>query len=228
MMPSRIRPTVRAVWRATNIVPSVVASLASVGFLISAVATNQADPTVPIVGMLLLPTCAIGFTLDDDAAATLEASPTTLTRRRLIAAAAGLLPIFVAWCFAIVLIESSWPGHRVNLVGLVTELAALMLLTLAVAARWGGIAGCIGGPTVSLVLTVLAFRFDGIPSLPLERGWHERWSFVALAALAWLIWELRDPATPRVRLGTGTRTGVVAPPNGGGLLTCPPPRKQSE
>ena len=205
MMSSSMRPRVGAIWRATTIVPSTVATLAAAGLLISAAATDQADPSPAIVGTLLVSTCAIGFTLDDDAAATLAASPTTLRRRRFVAAAAGVLPTLVTWCFAVVLIDQSWPGHSVDLLGLVTELAALTLLTLAVAARWGGIAGCIGGPTISMALTMLAFRFSGIPALPLGSAWHERWSLVALAALAWLIWELRDPAAPRVRLGSNQR-----------------------
>ncbi len=208
MMVPSMRPRVGAIWRATTIAPSAVTTLAAAGLLISAAATDQSDPSPAIIGTLLVSTCAIGFTLDDDAEATLAASPTTLRRRRFVAAAAGVLPILMAWGFAVVLLDQSWPGHPVDLLGLVTELAALTLLSLAVAARWGGLAGCVGGPTISMVLTVLAIRFDGIPSLPLDSAWHERWSLVALAALAWLIWELRDPAAPRVRFGTGTRTKV--------------------
>ncbi len=209
MMPSRIRPTVRAIWRPTNILPSVVASLASLGFLIAAATTDQADPTVPIVGVLLMTTCAIGFTLDDDAAATLEASPTTLTRRRLIAASVGVFPILATWCFALILIDATWPARSIDVGDLITELVALAVLTLGVAARWGGIAGCVGTPSISALLTALAFRYDGIPALPLESAWNGRWSLVALVALAWLIWELRDPAAPRVRLGVKERTRVV-------------------
>ena len=228
MMVSSMRLRVGAIWRATNLVPSAVAALAAAGLLISAAATDQADPSPAIVGTLLVSTCVIGFSLDDDAATTLAASPTTLRRRRSVAAAGAVLPVLVTWCFAVVLIDQTWAAHSVGLISLALEFAALTLLSLALAARWGAIAGCIGGPTISMVLTVLAFRFDGIPSLPLGSAWHERWSFVALAALAWFIWEVRDPAAPRVRLGTGTRTRVVAPPNRGGLLTCPPPRKQPE
>ncbi len=191
------RTVLGAVWRATNVVPSVIGAVAALGVLVTAAATDQTDPNFVIVIALLVSTGAIGFTLDDESETTLAASPTTLRRRRSLAATAGAIPIIATWCAALVVIDLVWPEAAIDIGGLFAEVAALALLTLAVSARWGGASGSITAPSVALVMSVLARRFDGLPALPLTSQWQERWLLVAVAALAWLFLQLRDPAASR-------------------------------
>ncbi len=183
-----------AVRKMTTVTPSFVGAVCAVGVLAVSAFAHQADPTFALVAALLLSTCAIGFTLDDEAAATLAASPTSIRRRRSLAASLGLPPIFVAWCGALAVVDRAWPALHIDVVALAVEITALALLTLAMAARWGGATASICTPAFVLVLTVFAIRFNGLPSLQLDSQWHERWLLVALAALAWFIFELRDPA----------------------------------
>lgn len=183
-----------AVRKMTAVTPSLLGAACAVGVLAVSALTEQADPTFALVAALLLSTCAIGFTLDDEAAVTLAASPTTIRRRRGFAASLGLPPIFVAWCGALAVAGRAWPELHVNVVALAVEITALTLLALAMAARWGGAAASIGAPVSALVLSVFAIRINGLPSLQLGSRWHERWLLVALAALAWFVFELRDPA----------------------------------
>lgn len=188
------RAALGAVQKMTTVTPSFVGAGCAVGVLAVSAFADQADPTFALVAALLLSTCAIGFTLDDEAAVTLAASPTTVRRRRSLAASLGLPPIFVAWGGALAVVGGAWPELHVNVVALAIEISALTLLALAMAARWGGATASIGAPASALVLTVFAYRFNGLPSLPIDGQWHERWLLVALAALAWFIFELRDPA----------------------------------
>jgi MFS family permease len=193
-------PALGAVRRMTSVAPSIVGAVCAVSVLVASAVAEQTDPTGALVAALLLSTCVIGFTLDDEAAVTLASSPTTLRRRRSLAATIGLPPILVGWCAALVLVGAEWPALHIAVTDLAVEVGALALLTLAIAARWGGAAATIGAPVLALVMTVLATRYNGIPSLPLDSQWHDRWLLVAIFGLAWFIYEVRDPAAiPRRR-----------------------------
>ena len=192
----------RAVRSATKLAPATVAAGLAVGVIIASAIADQADPTFALMAAMVLSTNAIGFTLDDDASVTLAASPTTLRRRRSLAAVLGCLPILAAWCVALVVVPIAWPDHGIDVFGLVEEVVALAMLTMAMGARWGGAAASISTPAVAVAMSVLATRVKGLPSLLVDSDWHHHWWLVSLAALVWLRHELRDPAAQRWRTQT--------------------------
>jgi len=188
---------VGAVLRAASVRPSSVGALAAVAALIGTAAADKPDPTLALVAALLLSTSPVGFALDDEAAETVAASPTTLRWRRSLAAGLGCIGPVAAWSALVPMVTVVWPEQRVAVGELAVELLALVLVTLAMAARWGGAAAGLAAPSATLVLSAFAVRFSALPTILLGGRHPWRWSLVAVVSAVWLMHELRDPAAPR-------------------------------
>lgn len=149
-----------------------------------------------------------GFALDDPAAATLAASPTSLPRRRAVrcalavaGAAAGLGLIMAG--------ARLWSGEAAGapLTAVLLEGAALCAVALAASAvsiGWRGAAS--GGPAairavllLVLVDTVTSRSFPkwSLQAAPGSPTWSQSrwlWAAVLAAAMATLAWQSKDPA----------------------------------
>jgi hypothetical protein len=150
---------------------------------------------------ILLTSFGAGFALDDEAAATLEASPTTLLTRRALRVAGLLAVLGAGIALQVAAAARVVPVHLDALGGWLLEDAAFVAVTLAVSAiaqrvlpeRVGGIAAA---PTGLLLLAIVATiaRFDAWLS-PLPGAPHsERWVWVMAGGVAVLAALSRDPA----------------------------------
>lgn len=168
-----------------------------------------ADPGSALMlvrGAAVIAVLGATFVLDDEAAPTLEASPTTLAWRRSIRVATAVGLVSLAW--AGVWWRAEAHGTDLPWAGLTLELAALLALALATAAgvsRWTG-ANDPGVATTPAVFVVVLGAFQLPPRFALYGapgpGWddaHERWWVLLGAAAALLVWCARDPAGRRPR-----------------------------
>lgn len=148
------------------------------------------------------------FVFDDEAAATVEASPSTLAwRRSLRVLTAGLL-VSVPWAAATWRLEAH--GTDTPWAGLTLEVGALLALALATAAavsRWSAPIDP-GVATTPVVFVVVLGAFQLPEKLALYgapgTGWdaaHARWSVLLAAATLLLLWCCRDPAARRLLTG---------------------------
>jgi hypothetical protein len=148
------------------------------------------------------------FVLDDEAASTLEASPSTLAWRRFLRGVAAVALVSPPWAAAVWRLDTHATG--LPLAGLTLELFALLVLALATAAavtRWSGSTdpGVAATPVVLVVVlgaVQLPARFAlyGDPG----PGWdaaHARWVGVLAAATLVLLWCGRDPEARRLIKG---------------------------
>ena len=150
--------------------------------------------------------------LDDEAATTLEASPSTLAWRRFLRCAAAVALVAPPWAAAVWRLDSH--GTRLPVSGLTLELVALLALALATAAavtRWSGSTEP-GVATTPVVFVVVLGAFQlpsryalyGFPG----RGWdsaHTRWWVLLAVATLLLLWCGRDPAARRLLRGDDVR-----------------------
>jgi len=165
------------------------------------------------VGSALLLLRAVGviavlgaaFVLDDDAAVTLEASPSTLAWRRMLRFVTAVALVSVPWSAAVWRVGTH--GTDVPVAGLTLELAALLALAMATASavtRWSGSTDP-GVGTAPVVFAVVLGAFQLPPKLALYGapgpGWdgaHARWWVLLAVAVLVLSWCGRDPAAGRV------------------------------
>lgn len=141
------------------------------------------------------------FVLDDEAAATLEASPSTLAWRRGLRVGAAIALVSVPWTAAVWRVDAH--GTELPIGGLTLELGTLLALALAAAAavtRWSG-ATDPGVATTPVVFVVVLGAFQLPPRLALYGapgpGWdaaHARWWTLLAATALLLLWLSRDPA----------------------------------
>lgn len=171
------------------------------------------DEALDDAGSALLLVRAVGvvavlgvvFVLDDEAAATIEASPSTLAWRRLLRLVTATVLVAVPW-------TGTWwrvAAHGTDLpwAGLTLELAVLSALALATAAavtRWSGSTDPGVATTPAVFVVVLGafqlparFALYGSPG----PGWdaaHARWWGLLVAATLLLLFCGRDPAARRL------------------------------
>lgn len=169
-----------------------------------------AGPPIPTLRLVAVALCASAvFLLDDEAAGTLESSPTSLRSRR------GVLIVFVAtgvgvaWWGIVGLSQALLPEAAAACLAVVqrpltVEIAALLAVAVviaSVAARRVGptTAGIAAGPaTVLLFIAAMQLpeRWALLPDGPMDPSWtaaHGRLLVVgAIAALA-IAWVARDP-----------------------------------
>jgi hypothetical protein len=148
------------------------------------------------------------FVLDDEAATTLEASPSTLAWRRFLRGSASVALVTPPWVAAVWRLDTH--ATRLPVAGLTLELYALLALALATAAavtRWSGSTdpGMAATPVVLMVVLgafqlPARFALYGVPG----SGWdaaHARWVGVFAAATLVLLWCGRDPEARRLIKG---------------------------
>jgi fluoroquinolone transport system permease protein len=158
-------------------------------------------------GVAVLLAAALAFTVDEPAAALLDATPTPMVQR--LAARLALCAVLVLPAWGVALAVASLRGPDVPLVALTLELGALGALGLAVPLalrRWWRLPepALVAGPLLLGALLGAAHlprRLVLLPATPLDPAWdaaHLRWSVLLLAALGLLVNGLADPATARV------------------------------
>jgi hypothetical protein len=193
--------------RATPLAPSAACCLSSSALLLVAGRPDRILGLV-LVGILLT-SFGAGFALDDEAAPTLEASPTTLLTRRALRVAGLLVVLCAGIALQVAAAARIVPVHPGALGGWLLEDAAFVAVTLAVSAiaqrilpeRVGGMAAA---PTGLLLLAIVAIiaRFDPWLS-PLPGAPHsERWAWMMAGGVAVLAALSRDPAHQFLRPST--------------------------
>jgi hypothetical protein len=144
------------------------------------------------------------FVLDDEAALTLEASPSTLAWRRFLRVAAAVALVTPPWVGAVWRLDAH--ATRLPVEGLTLELIALLVLALAVAAavtRWSASTDPGVATTPAVFVVVLGafqlppkFALYGVPGPGWESA-HVRWWALLATATLLLLWCGRDPAARR-------------------------------
>lgn len=174
------------------------------------------DEALTNVGSALLLVRAVGviavlgaaFVLDDEAAATLEASPSTLAWRRSLRVGTAVALVAVPWAAAWWRVDAH--GTELPWAGLTVEVVTLLSLALATAAgvaRWTGAhdPGVAATPVV-FVVVLGAFALPQRVALyggP-GPGWdaaHLRWSVLLATTALLLLWCGRDPTARRLLRG---------------------------
>lgn len=150
-----------------------------------------------------LSAAAAAFAVDDDAAVTLSASPTSLGRRRttrLALIAAGGTGVAVGACLAVAALGGT---DDLPLARLLLEATGMQLLAVAFALLVGGDRGaCVfaGSLLSALVVQVRFPSYALFPFAPGGPGWERAritWLAIACTAAVIVIALSRDPATRR-------------------------------
>jgi hypothetical protein len=208
LVPALLVPTARAVgW-----VPALAAFALSLGLLALAVRPDLALPPADLVRWLRLAmiVAALGyaFLLDDPSEPTTEGVAGSLLLRRTLRVVL-LLPATAAWWVAVVWrIRAVHPGLPLPVAALTLEAAALLAVTLALAAAGSHLAperrgGVVAAPAL-LTLATAAFLLPAQVTLYAQPGsaaWdgaHQRWALLLGLALAAFAAASRDPAHRRL------------------------------
>jgi hypothetical protein len=154
---------------------------------------------------------AIGaaFAFDDASLQLLAAVPLSLGQRLSLRAGVITLAAAPAWCIVVALTSQALPSLPDGLIsGVTLEFGCLQVISLAIAAsvmRYGGIAepGIFAGPGLIGLVMGLAFlparwRLLG----PLWQHWsaaHQRWTYLLIIAVVFLLLAARDPAAGSIR-----------------------------
>ena len=186
--------------RRTPTLPTLLGGIVAVCAI--AVQINSGRALSEIYALALVTsTAGLGFSIDDPAAETVAASPTTLARRRLHSVAIAGTIALTTW-IAIAAVVATSDVQNFPTYDIVIELAALAALGLATSALVQRRTAAPGGPTAALVVLVgplfmaaVVFRDVNVfPSLVPGQDLRERWIWVAAIAVATLVHTSRDPA----------------------------------
>ena len=203
-LPPLLRPLIGAVrWQ-----PSMGA--AAVAVLIVAwqadALHDQSEALRALRGVTVVLALGAAFLLDDPAAGTLEASPTSLAWRRAARLTAAVLLVGAPWSGSIM--TAQLQGADLPVAGLTLELATMVTLALAGAAgliRWADARepGVLAVPLVAGIALAL-FQVPESWALLVHPGpaWvpaHQRWALLLGVAVVLLFLCNRDPATARRR-----------------------------
>jgi hypothetical protein len=240
LVPALLVPTARAVgWG-----PPLAGFVLSLGLLALAVRPGLELPAGRLLLWLRLAMVvgALGcaFLLDDPSEPTTEAVAGSLLLRRALRVAL-LLPATAAWwAAALWRVRAVHPGLPLPVAALTLEAAALLAVTVALAAAGSRLAperrgGVVAAPAL-LALTSAAFLLPARVALYAQPGsaaWdgaHQRWTLLLGLALAAFAAASRDPAHRRLPsqlrgLGHGLARGHPgrAEPRAQGSLDAPPP-----
>jgi hypothetical protein len=208
LVPPLLVPTARAVgW-----VPALAAFALSLGLLALAVRPGLATPPADLVRWVRL-TMIVGalgyaFLLDDPSEPTTEGVAGSLLLRRTLRVVL-LLPATAAWWVGVVWrVRAVHPGLPLPVAALTLEAAALLAVTVALAAAGSRLAperrgGVVAAPAL-LGLTSAAFLLPARVALYAQPGsaaWddaHRRWALLLGLALAASAAASRDPAHRRL------------------------------
>jgi hypothetical protein len=155
---------------------------------------------------LVTSTAGLGFSIDDPAAETVGASPTTLARRRLHSVAIAGSIVVLTW-IAIAAAVATSDGQRFPTYDIAIELTALASIGLATSALVQRRTTAPGGPTAALLVLVGPLFMAGVvfrdarvfPSLIPGQDLRHRWIWLASLAAATLVHASHDEATRRRR-----------------------------
>jgi fluoroquinolone transport system permease protein len=209
LVPALLVPTARAVgW-----VPALAAFVLSLGLLALAVRRGLDTPPAELVRWVRLAiiVAALGyaFLLDDPSEPTTEGVAGSLLLRRSLRVVALLLPATAAWWVGVVWrVQAVHPGLPLPVAALTLEAAALLAVTVALAAAGSRLAperrgGVVAAPAL-LALTSAAFLLPAQVTLYAQPGsaaWdgaHRRWALLLGLALAAFALASRDPAHRRL------------------------------
>lgn len=188
-----LRPTLRIVaWQ-----PMVQAQLAGLAFVALA-GRPSADRRLSIAGAIVAATSA--FVLDDAAAATLNAVPTSPPRRRLQRVVYAGAAIAIWW--SAVAVITTQRGGAVPLVGRALEMCVLVAIALAASAvassvgdrTSGGIAGAVIVGLCYFVTLLPPWRWSPLPAHPDADGARVRLLVALAIATVVLAAVSHDPA----------------------------------
>jgi hypothetical protein len=177
-----------------------MSALAAAPTLIT-VARSGRNLELALIAAAVVGGAGFAYAVDDDAAATLAASPTPLAPRRaarivgaaLVATTGWLVVFVVAWGAGLL------GGMRIGDLAIEGVTAAGVAVAVAAALRRAldvehtGLAGAATAVVGMLFITMLSTRYPWLPALgsPLR---HDAWLLVALAAWVGVGWTARDPA----------------------------------
>ena len=201
--------------RSTQTVPTIIGGLIAIGTIITGTTTGHGLAEIYALAFVAS-TAGLGFALDDPAAETIAASPTSLARRRLHRV--GIVgAITVATWLVIAGVVATSETQRFPVYDVLIEVAALAAMGLATSALVHRRTQAPGGPAAALVVLIgPAFLYGVVfrdvrlfPSLVPGQDLRERWIWIALAGTALLVRASSDPAgrrhvriTPRVRFAS--------------------------
>jgi hypothetical protein len=193
-----IVPTVRA----TPLGPAAATCLLGCAPLL--IASGHDVISGALVATIVITTFGVGFVLDDTAATTLEASPTTLLTRRALRVSLLLVVLSIGAAIQLAVAALGAGDSPLPVGAWLLQDAAFVAVTLVVSAaaqlllpeRAGGAAAA---PTGLLVLLTVGTLMRLRPWLtPIPGGPHpERWGYMLAAAAAALLALSRDPGAPR-------------------------------
>lgn len=197
-----LRAAVLPTLRATPLAPAGACCLLSVGLLV--VAGRHDRMLGLLLVAILLTSFGAGFALDDEAVATLEASPTTLLTRRALRVAGLLAVLALGIVLQVASAARVVPLHPGALGAWLLEDAAFVAVTLAVSAiaqrllpeKVGGIAAAPTGLLLLATVAALAQFGPWLSPLPAAPN-SERWAWVIAGGVAVLALVSRDPAARR-------------------------------
>lgn len=185
--------------RAVRWSPLGIAALISTAAVI---ARRDGDAAAPLQATSIFLASAVGFAFDDPAAEMLDASPTSLLRRRARRIATLIAPVIALWTM---LVWVQGPRDAAEAWALITMFAGLTGLSLAIAGvtarasakNRGGIAV---GPSLLVALitsTLFPPRWRPLPMGDIPGGWpaiYLRWSLAAMVGTVAFLWSSRDRA----------------------------------
>ena len=199
--------------RSTPTLPTIIGGLIALGTIITRMSTDH-DLAEIYALAFVASTAGLGFALDDPAAETIAASPTTLTRRRIRRVSIAGAITAATWLTIAGVVATS-DTQRFPTYDVIIEVAALAAMGLATSALVQRRTQAPGGPTAALVVLVgpaflygVVFRDVRVfPSLVPGQDLRERWIWLALAGTALLALTSRDPAgRKRFRRNSRTRS----------------------
>lgn len=184
---------------AARTVPRAVVAVAGLCLLPVSVVTlaGNRDLQLSLAWASIVAGAGTGYAVDDSAAATLAASPTSLPRRRGLRAVTVVAVLLTGWLVALTVARAggAHPGLA-DLGAQLTAAAALSVALAGVAGRRGHAAPGFGSMAGAVLLVVLigalAWRLTFLPTVAGPHGARWWWVTAAAAAVAARSW--RDPA----------------------------------
>ena len=196
--------------RSTPTMPTTIGGLVALSTIITCMTTGHNLAEIYALAFVAS-TAGLGFALDDPAAETVAASPTSLGRRRIHRVCIATAITVTTWLVIAAVVATS-DTQRFPTYDVVIEVAALAATSLATSALVQKRTQAPGGPTAALVVVVgpaflygVVFRSHRVfPALVPGQDLRVRWIWIALACAALLVLASRDPAG-RTRLRHNSR-----------------------